>query len=853
MAALPAVLSRVPRHPGALVRERLTGLVDGPETGLVVVAPAGWGKTMLAGQLADRHPGRLVWCRLAPGYDQAHDLVALAAASAGTDPPSDTPDAMALAGELLDLLEAEPTVLVIDDYHRADHPTVDALLAEVLPLLTPESTIVVTSRTRPAGLIGRLPGGLAKVVEQDELAFTTDEARALLETSGRSGADAPLWTERLRGWPAALGLVAEGGGEPTDEAVEELVDGLLLDGLDEQGRRGVHALAVLPYLTPALADELALGGESVLDSLGQAGSLVSEADGYWRIDRSTGDFVAARVDPDWATDLRRRAAAALAATDPPASIDLHLSVDDPGAAADVLAANLSAIGVERAVMWLYQFPAELRRRFPPVVAAGRATVNVDVAAAEAARRVDEAESPGERRESLLALGSTLAAAGDLSGAAEALEGAIAAGVGSAPLLRRASELLARVRWWLGDDVGARSALDASDDSVASRWLRAQLALTNGDVQRADAEGRHAIELAGDDPDATTVPGQSARVQAALLDGDGPPDPTIRTLAEQAHAIGIEAGGHDLTLGAVAQAWCLIRSEEIDAAQSVCDAIERRAGRQDAHARLQAALIRLAAARAADTDDDLERLNRRVGDARRRGFAPVEELARRALPSLRSDEAGLRVELLGEGRVAVDGAELGAPAWKSKKALEVLRYVADAGPRGRRREEIIEAVWPDRDEDKGRTLLRTALSGIRRTIEPSRPAGEPSRFVETSGERVSITADTDLARADRLTEQGRLEEAFRLLQRPATPLEEAGEWATDLRRAVERTRVDVAQRLAGSDTAPDPVKIAALEMLLDAEPWNRAHVDALMGAHRSVGDKAAVQAVERRWFEADDEA
>ena len=155
------------------------------------------------------------------------------------------------------------------------------------------------------------------------------------------------------------------------------------------------------------------------------------------------------------------------------------------------------------------------------------------------------------------------------------------------------------------------------------------------------------------------------------------------------------------------------------------------------------------------------------------------------------------------------------------------------------------MWPGREPDKGRTLLRTALAEIRRTLEPGRPTGEPGRFLATAGERVALDATTDLAEAAAARDHGDVGTAFALLRPGLAELDGAGDWYDDLRRSVEAERTEVADRVvAGGDGA---LVGAALEVLVDAEPWQRSHVDALAAWHRDRGDEPAARAVERRWF------
>ncbi|MDH3755272.1 MAG: winged helix-turn-helix domain-containing protein, partial [Acidimicrobiia bacterium] len=210
-------------------------------------------------------------------------------------------------------------------------------------------------------------------------------------------------------------------------------------------------------------------------------------------------------------------------------------------------------------------------------------------------------------------------------------------------------------------------------------------------------------------------------------------------------------------------------------------------------------------------------------------------------------APLLVELLGHWRATTADGSIGPGDWKSKKAFEVLSVLAIASPSGRSREQVIEEIWPARDPDKGRTLLRTALSEIRRVLEPGRQRGEASRHVEAVGDRVVVRAETDVEAARGALANGDHQAAFTALARGLAPDCPEADWVDEQRSTVARLTLEAAEQVAASS---GPSQIAALEALVAAEPWSKDHVDALAAAHRTAGNAAAANAVERRWFEDD---
>jgi DNA-binding SARP family transcriptional activator len=340
--------------------------------------------------------------------------------------------------------------------------------------------------------------------------------------------------------------------------------------------------------------------------------------------------------------------------------------------------------------------------------------------------------------------------------------------------------------------------------------------------------------------------------AALLGGS--PDASAASEAAYTRAIGV--GGEALVAAAPLMAWSHLRAGRPADALALADALERALGPGHRLARVHGALIRVAAADADPTLGDADRGRRRLRDLRAGGFAAVERLMAKVLDggsAGRADQldgggSGDRVTLLGEHTVRIGRRRVDRSAWKSKKAFEVLTVVALAGSRGMTREAVIENVWPARPPDKGRTLLRTALSEIRRVLEPDRPAGEPSTVIHAGRDRLTVTLDTDLDDAERQLERD-AGGAFDRLAIGLAPELANVDWAAALVPRIDRLAALAAGRLAGDSDAPADRRIAALERLIEVEPWQRAHFDSLATLHRELGDPPAAAAVERRWFDA----
>lgn len=211
-------------------RPRLTKLLDESEARIILLcAPAGYGKTTLAREWVETRSEAVAWYRggiemldaaavaraLAEALREVGlselDAARLAALASRGASPVDLGRALASA-----VPKPSAALLIIDDYHHAESSDSESLIG-VLAAET-DLRIVLTSRIRPVWLTPRMHVyGEAFVVASDQLAFTEDEARAVMadDTAAKNNS---LVTQ-ARGWPAVIGLAArqsEAGHTGTD-------------------------------------------------------------------------------------------------------------------------------------------------------------------------------------------------------------------------------------------------------------------------------------------------------------------------------------------------------------------------------------------------------------------------------------------------------------------------------------------------------------------------------------------------------------------------------------------------------------------------------------------------------------
>ena len=85
-------------------------------------------------------------------------------------------------------------------------------------------------------------------------------------------------------------------------------------------------------------------------------------------------------------------------------------------------------------------------------------------------------------------------------------------------------------------------------------------------------------------------------------------------------------------------------------------------------------------------------------------------------------AAVEVRLLGGFGLVVDGKPVPTGSWRLRKARDVVKILALAPGHRRHRDEVIEALWPERDTDSGLNNLHQALHIARRGLAGDAAAG-----------------------------------------------------------------------------------------------------------------------------------
>jgi len=336
-----------PTRPGTVPRSSLIDrLVREDSRPIVsVVAPAGYGKTTLLSQWAERNGQAFAWVSVDEADNDAKVLLSYVATALDRVQPVGERVFEALAspassvpGSVVPRLGSAfwsmttPVVLVLDDVHLVRNSECRAALSVLADHVPAGSRLVLAGRDEPPVRVARLraEGRLAEIGPRD-LSLTVQEAASLLRAAqvvlGED--EAAELHRRTEGWPAGLYLAAlylREGGSPhaaaasfggDDRFVSEYLEAEFLARISSSQREFLTRTAALERMSGPLCEAVleVPGAAAALAGLARSNLLLVPLDnrGQWyRYHHLFRDMLRAeleRLEPGLVPVLQRRAAA----------------------------------------------------------------------------------------------------------------------------------------------------------------------------------------------------------------------------------------------------------------------------------------------------------------------------------------------------------------------------------------------------------------------------------------------------------------------------------------------------------------------------------------------------------------
>lgn len=329
------------------VRADLVDRITDDTKYVAIVAPPGYGKTVLAREIHDASPpGTAAWLSVDlldrhPHAFWTHLVASLRGTTATID---DEPLALVAERDRDDLTFAaalsaqvrqspDRVTLVLDDVDRIDDAAVLAGLECLAEWSDDRLRVVLTGRVDPAFPLARWRArNLLVDVRQDDLRFDREAARRFVDSlaPGLLGPDdVDALTDRVEGWPVAIQvalLVARASSDPsvavrdlagTDRLIADYVSVEVLDSLTEPQRDVAFGLSVLEWFDLDLCrDVLGQAAVPVVRELIDRQLLLTELAGRsgFRFHSLVRELLETELqwrDPQRHLDLHRRAGDAL--------------------------------------------------------------------------------------------------------------------------------------------------------------------------------------------------------------------------------------------------------------------------------------------------------------------------------------------------------------------------------------------------------------------------------------------------------------------------------------------------------------------------------------------------------------
>lgn len=267
---------------------------------LLVVAPAGWGKTSLLGDWwSSRKVTPSAWLSVDRGDNDpvrfwTHLITAMKDASGSTGPDAerllDFPEAkiteILLSQVINDCTRVSgPITVIIDNYHLISNASINECVGFLIENLPPTVRLILVTRSEPALPLARLRArGEMKEIRADELRFSEEEAAGLLNGALNLGLPSDyvrILRQRTEGWAAGLYLAGLSlrGHEELDRQVHsfagdnrQITDYLVAEVLDAQPayiRTFLTRTAVLDRMCAGLCDVVTggSGSQRILEEL----------------------------------------------------------------------------------------------------------------------------------------------------------------------------------------------------------------------------------------------------------------------------------------------------------------------------------------------------------------------------------------------------------------------------------------------------------------------------------------------------------------------------------------------------------------------------------------------------------
>ncbi len=210
-------------------------------------------------------------------------------------------------------------------------------------------------------------------------------------------------------------------------------------------------------------------------------------------------------------------------------------------------------------------------------------------------------------------------------------------------------------------------------------------------------------------------------------------------------------------------------------------------------------------------------------------------------------APFRVFTLGIFEVYQNSRLVPQADWRRRQAGELFRLLLISPQRSLSREQVIEALWPEKPPNAARGFFHQATSALRRALEPDLPDKYPSRYVQVEEGQVSLRlpvgSSIDFEIFEQLLEKREWQAGLSVFRGEPFPLDKYSDWSVFIREHLNQLYQEALLHLAQEKLAegdPEPV-VFACQRLLAQEPCQEQAVLTGMQAYLRLNDRTGAGA------------
>lgn len=205
---------------------------------------------------------------------------------------------------------------------------------------------------------------------------------------------------------------------------------------------------------------------------------------------------------------------------------------------------------------------------------------------------------------------------------------------------------------------------------------------------------------------------------------------------------------------------------------------------------------------------------------------------------------LIVHALGDFEVRQGGRQIPARAWRQRKAGELMRLLLISPRRCLYREQILEAIWPEKPSSSANALLHQTTSALRRILEPELPDRFPSRYLQVEEGKICLCLPpgswVDIEQFEQEIKAENWQAAVELYRDGLFPEDIYAAWAIPRREYFNnlylRALLVLAHRRLSEGKARETIDLCT--KILEKDPWQEKAVLLAMKAHLIFNDRAA---------------